>query len=73
MGLLELLVEAGAATSNGEARRLVEQGGVAVNNSPATDSAARLTRSELLGGSSLVIRVGKKRHYLARFEGQVKG
>ena len=69
MGLLELLVEVGAATSNGEARRLVEQGGVAVNNAPVTDAAGRITDSDLIGGKVLVIRVGKKRYFLARFEG----
>jgi tyrosyl-tRNA synthetase len=37
IGLLELLVASGAAASNGEARRLVEQGGVRLNNTVADE------------------------------------
>ncbi|MBI5158117.1 MAG: tyrosine--tRNA ligase [Acidimicrobiia bacterium] len=67
LGLLETMVAAGAATSNGEARRLVEQGGVSMNNAPVTDPATSLTPSDLLDGTTVVIRVGKKRYFLARF------
>jgi tyrosyl-tRNA synthetase len=37
MGILTLMVRAGLAASNGEARRLVQQGGVSVNNEKVTD------------------------------------
>jgi len=67
LGLLETMVAAGAAASNGEARRLIDQGGVSVNNTPVTDPARALTRADLLDGTTVVIRVGKKRYFLARF------
>lgn len=67
LGLLETMVAAGAAASNGEARRLVEQGGVSINNAPQTDSTRMLGPGDLLGGTTIVLRVGKKRYYLARF------
>lgn len=67
MGLLELLVAAGAAGSNGEARRLVAQGGVAINNAPAVDPAHIVTADDLLGSGVVVVRVGKKRYFLVRF------
>ncbi len=68
IGLLELMVLTGAAASNGEARRLIEQGGVAVNNAAVTEATGQVGTSDLLAGATLVIRVGKKRYHLARFD-----
>ena len=67
LGLLETMVAAGAAASNGEARRLVEQGGVSINNAAETDAGRMLQAGDLLDGTTAVIRVGKKRYFLARF------
>lgn len=67
IGLLELMTEVGAAKSNGEARRLVEQGGVRVNNVRQTDATRRVGPQDLAGDTTLVVQVGRKRHYLARF------
>ncbi len=67
LGLLTLMVEAGAAKSNGEARRLVEQGGVSLNNEVVNDSARVVGPADLAAETTLVLRVGKKRYYLARF------
>ncbi len=67
LGLLSLLVDVGAAASNGEARRLVDQGAVRLNNSPVTDAGASAGRSDLLAGDVMVLRVGKKRYFVARF------
>ena len=66
-GLLDLLREVGAARSNGEARRLVQQGAVRVNNRVVADAAQALTTDDLAGVSTVVLKVGKKRHFLARF------
>ena len=65
--LADLMVETGAARSRGEARRLVEQGGVSVNNRRAADALDRLGPGDLAGATTIVLRVGKKRYYLARF------
>ena len=67
MALADLLVECGAARSRGEARRLVEQGGVSVNNRRMADAAAVVGPGDLAGGATVVVRVGKKRHFLAHF------
>jgi tyrosyl-tRNA synthetase len=53
------LVEAGLAKSNGEARRLVAQGGVTVDGVRADDGDRVLDPADL--GDGLVVRVGKKR------------
>jgi len=67
VGLLSLMVSVGAAGSNGEARRLVEQGGVSLNNASITDPGRVLGRSDLASETTLVLRVGKKRYFLVRF------
>jgi len=67
VGLLTLLVEVGAASSNGEARRLVQQGGVRIGDDKVEDDARVVTADDLLVGDAIVLRVGKKRQYLARF------
>jgi tyrosyl-tRNA synthetase len=67
MGLLAAMTEVGAARSNGEARRLVEQGGVRLNNVPVDDPRRRLTRDDLATPTTVVVQVGRKRRYLVRF------
>jgi tyrosyl-tRNA synthetase len=65
VGLLTLLVRAGFAKSNGEARRLVEGGGVRVHDRTAMDPAETVTTREVVHGY-LLLRAGKKR--LFRFD-----
>jgi tyrosyl-tRNA synthetase len=67
IGLLELLTEVGASRSNGEARRLVQQGGVRINEEPVVDPQLQLGPDDLAGATTMVLKVGKKRYFLARF------
>jgi tyrosyl-tRNA synthetase len=67
IGLLELMVDMGAVASNAEARRLVDQGAVRVNNVVVEDPTLVIDHSHLLGGSTVVLRTGKKHYFLARF------
>ena len=55
MGLLTVLVKAGFAPSISEARRLVQQGGITVNDEKMTDPKAQIK----LEGET-IIRKGKK-------------
>ncbi len=59
IGIIPLLVKCGLASSNGEARRLIQQGGIVVNDEKVTsiDVAYGL---EQFTGDGLVIRKGKK-------------
>lgn len=59
IGLLDAMVKAGLAKSKGEARRLVEQGGVAVNDEKVTDTFKKLTEDDFKNGEA-IIRKGKK-------------
>ena len=58
-GILNLLVACGLAPSKGEARRLVQQGGVSVNDQKVTDIDAKFG-CELFLGEGLIIKKGKK-------------
>ncbi len=62
LGLLNLLVEIGFATSNGEGRRLVQQGGISINNKTINDFHYVVTESDFEDGEAIVRR-GKKKHH----------
>ncbi|MFA9479905.1 tyrosine--tRNA ligase [Phycisphaerales bacterium AB-hyl4] len=68
VGLLALMVRAGLAKSNGEARRLVQGGGVRLHDEKVADAMRTVTAEDVQDGYVLM-RVGKKR--LFRFD--VKG
>ncbi|MBQ5740162.1 MAG: tyrosine--tRNA ligase, partial [Oscillospiraceae bacterium] len=57
--VLSLLVATGLCPSRGEARRLVQQGGIVVNDNKVADIAERFEKS-LFAGDGVVIRKGKK-------------
>ncbi|WP_439939840.1 tyrosine--tRNA ligase [Nocardia sp. N13] len=59
-GILDLLVAAGLAKSKGEARRTVTEGGAYLNNVRVKDLELRPTEDDLVAGSWLVLRRGKK-------------
>ena len=58
IGILTLMVKAGLAASNGEARRLVVQGGVLVDGEKVAAPTASFTAEQLSKG--IVIKKGKK-------------
>ena len=55
IGILTMLVKAGLCPSNGEARRLVQQGGVTVNDEKVTDP-----KTMYAPGAELIVKKGKK-------------
>jgi len=59
--VVDLLVASGLVASRGEGRRTVAEGGAYVNNHRVEDPDHRPSRSDLIGGSWLVVRRGKKR------------
>ncbi len=65
IGLLALMVRAGLAGSNGEARRLVQGGGVRIGDEKIADIGHRVTAADVSDGY-LLLRVGKKK--LFRFD-----
>ncbi|MEZ6069586.1 MAG: tyrosine--tRNA ligase [Pirellulales bacterium] len=65
--VVDALVEATLAGSKGEARRLLKQGGVYINNRRAESQEQMLTAADLASESTIVLRSGKKRYALLRF------
>jgi tyrosyl-tRNA synthetase len=62
----DALVLSTLAPSKGEAKRLVQGGGVAVNNVRADDVRKALSASEFIDGQVLVLRKGAKHYHLIR-------
>ena len=58
IGVLAMMVKAGLAASNGEARRLVQQGGVSINDQKITDPAYSLTTDDF--SDEIILKKGKK-------------
>lgn len=58
---VDLLVLSGLCSSKGEARRTVNEGGAYLNNERVGDVEHRPQESDLVGGSWLVLRRGKKK------------
>ncbi len=59
MGILDMMVAAGLTPSKGEARRLVQQGGVSVDDVKITDPAYVITADAFKDGE-IIIKKGKK-------------
>jgi len=58
IGIIALLTKSGLAPSNGEARRLIQQGGILVDEQKVDDFGKTFTESEVAAG--LLIKKGKK-------------
>ncbi len=58
IGLLTIMTKAGLTASNGEARRVVTQGGLSVDGEKVTDATASFTAEQLTAG--FVLKKGKK-------------
>ena len=65
--IMTLMVKCGLAASRGEARRLIQQGGVTVNDQKITDIDAKWTADDC-AGDGLVIKKGKKVFHRAVLE-----
>ena len=59
IGLLQLMTNVGLTGSNGEARRLVKQGGVSVNDEKVTDVGMEISE-DLFEDNKIIIKKGKK-------------
>ncbi|HEY0800998.1 MAG TPA: tyrosine--tRNA ligase [Steroidobacteraceae bacterium] len=64
--VIDVAVALGMASSKSEARRLVEQGGVRLNDQTVRAANASITEADLDGSGTARLTVGKKRHGLIR-------
>ena len=66
IGVLSLIVRAGLAGSNGEARRHVQGGAVKINDQGVSDERQMIGTGEVTGDGVIKLSVGKKKHVLIR-------
>jgi len=60
------MVSRAAGASKSEARRLVQQGGVSVNDRRISDANARLTRADAIDGRVFLLRKGARQRFVIR-------
>lgn len=68
LGLVDVLAASGLTGSKGEARRVIAQGGVSVNDRREDDAGRVLGSDDLLHGRYLVLRRGKSRYHVLEVE-----
>jgi len=66
IGLLSLMVRAGLAGSNGEARRHVQGGAVRINDEAVSDERRLIGSGEITTDGVIKLSLGKKKHILIR-------
>jgi tyrosyl-tRNA synthetase len=66
LSLVGLVIACGFATSKGAARRLIEAGGIYINNRRVSDVQATIGLSALIEGRYLVLRKGAREYHLIR-------
>jgi len=66
VALIDLVARAKLAGSKSEARRLVQQGGVKVNERRVSDPGARVTRADAIDGRVLLLQKGSRQRHLIR-------
>ncbi|MDQ1446209.1 MAG: tyrosyl-tRNA synthetase, partial [Acidimicrobiaceae bacterium] len=68
IGLVDLLALTGVCGSKSDARRMVQQGGVYLNNRKQAEDGPVHPVADTLHGRYAVLRRGRKDHHLVRFE-----
>jgi tyrosyl-tRNA synthetase len=66
IAIVDLVARVQLAPSKGEARRLVQSGGIYVNNRRVADPQARVTRAHAIAGELFVLRKGSKQNHVIR-------
>jgi tyrosyl-tRNA synthetase len=67
--LIDLVVSTGLAQSKGEAKRLLQGGGLYLNNRRISDLRQMVTISETIEGQALVLRKGAREYRLVKVAG----
>lgn len=66
--LVDVIVKVGLQASKGEARRLIKNGGVSINNQKVEDENAFISSHQLIDNKMLLLAVGKKNKVLIRLK-----
>lgn len=66
--VVDVIVKTGLQPSKGEARRLIKNGGVSINNQKIEDENSIITANQLIDNRMLLLAVGKKNKVLIRIK-----
>jgi tyrosyl-tRNA synthetase len=66
--VISLTADAGIFPSRGEARKMIQNGGLSINRQKVADAAEIITAEKLLHGKYLLVQKGKKSYYLLTAE-----
>jgi tyrosyl-tRNA synthetase len=67
--IVDVVVTLGLASSRGDAKRLIEQGGIRLNDAPVTSLTATIGAGDIDSTGIARLSAGKKRHALAKMGG----
>lgn len=67
LDLVSFLADSGIFASKGEARKMLQGGGISINKEKVTTPDYKLTKAQLLNGKYMLIQKGKKDYTLAIF------
>ncbi|MBA4167439.1 MAG: tyrosine--tRNA ligase [Chitinophagaceae bacterium] len=66
LDVISFLAEAGVFTSKGDARKMVQQGGVSINRSKVGDTGFKIDKGLLLHEKYILVQKGKRNYYLVK-------
>ena len=66
IGIADMVVNVGAASSKREAREFVQSGAVSINGEKITDIATTITDDMFIDNTYIIIKRGKKNYYIGR-------
>ena len=66
VGILPALIQAGLASSNGEAKRSIQGGAIKVNDIAVSDEKLTLSKTDLNSDGAIKLSMGKKKHVLIK-------
>lgn len=68
--LVDLLVQSGLASSKGDARRSIAEGGIYLNNQRLEDASYKVNPADGIARKFLVLRRGRKNYHLVKITGE---
>jgi tyrosyl-tRNA synthetase len=66
LDIVSFLAETGIFPSKGEARKMVQGGGISINREKQTEASYSMGNHNIVGGNYIVVQKGKKNHYLVK-------
>ena len=66
IGIVDMVVNVGAASSKREAREFIQSGAVSINGEKVTDIATTISDDMFIDNTYIIIKRGKKNYYIGR-------